>query len=185
MKKNCRLLIVLSMILMAFSPGMERVQAAENSPSIDPLSEQKQQEVKQLENELHESMILEFDIVTGLDERLSSKPTYDEQTIHQPYEPETKEAPHAAKQMIQKLQNTGEYAWNLSIEEYTSKLPITADAKRTFEEYLGYQYVMETLTIAAASHSDITDALSSQMQHAGMPSWLSGVAARTLVFLLL
>ncbi|MFG6147773.1 hypothetical protein [Halobacillus sp. B23F22_1] len=184
MKKNYIHLIALSTVIMAFLPVMGSVQASENSPSIDSLSEQNH-EVKLLENELHENMILEFDIVTGLDEQLSSKPSYDEQTSHQPHEPETKEAAYAAKQMIHKLQNTGVYTWNLSIEEYSSKLPITSDSKRTFEKYFGYQFVMEMLNSAADSKGDITNTLSVEMQDEGMPSWLSGVAARTLVFLLL
>ncbi|MCP3027888.1 hypothetical protein [Halobacillus sp. A5] len=181
MKKELSLFIASVMMLLVFTPVMENAQAADN----EDLGNSEQQEAVQLEKELRENDITELDIVTGLDEQLSSTPAYNEQTTVQAQGVKSKTAAYGAKQMITMLENTGKYAWNSSVKEYVDKLPISTASKSTLEKYLGYQFVMETLNVVINFQGDITEALSLQMQNAGLPSWLSGIAARTLVFLLL
>ncbi|WP_431803810.1 hypothetical protein [Halobacillus andaensis] len=181
MKKKLSLFIMITTLIMALVPGLEGAQAAERQP----LSEQEQQEAVNLENELRENGITELHIVTGLDEQLSQAPSYDKQMADQPYGETSKSASNAGAQMIINLQKTGQNAWDTSIKDYVEKLPVSAGAKSTLEKYLGYSFVMDTLNIVTHSQGDFTEVFTIQMQNSGVPNWLAGVTARTLVYLLL
>lgn len=91
----------------------------------------------------------------------------------------------AAKQMIKKLKNVGSRAWNEQIKEYVDKLPLTANAKKNLKYYLSYQVLMEALDILVDFSGTAEAGLSNALKKVGVPSYLSDVASRAIVFFLL
>ncbi|WP_173915389.1 hypothetical protein [Halobacillus sp. Marseille-Q1614] len=166
---------ICSLMLLTFSPMLERVEAHKESAAI----EDKQQE-RELVKELEEHRITELHFVTGLDEELSSKPTFNEQMS----KTQRSASDDVGEQMLKNLNATGEKEWNSSVQEFAQQLPIDEEAKETLGNYLSYDAVKENISSSLHSSNDLTEALTLSLNEEGLPIPFAEMIARTLVFLL-
>ncbi|WP_369899710.1 hypothetical protein [Bacillus manliponensis] len=169
----------------------KEVKAAENEVVNTEITQQEIVELMELQSELNKHDLTVEDIMLGIQSELPTDPTPLQYTEHNHtsnvvmYGVKTQAAKIAAKQMIKNLQRVGRVAWDRTVRNYISKLPISQSAKNTLKKYLAYQFVMETLDIVVNFSGTITDAISKRLKSIGLPAWLADTTARAIVALLL
>lgn len=89
-----------------------------------------------------------------------------------------KAAKVAAKAAMAALKKMGKKAWNKAI----SSVPLI---KGFLKKYLNYQSVMKVLQVVSGFEDNITDAMSKEFQHEGMPKWAADITARAVATILL
>lgn len=166
--------------------------AATSSTDADAtqkLTAEEIQELIQVQNELKEKGITADDIIKGIEAELPEG-TVSGQTgtsggTMTTMGVKSQAAKVAAKQMVKKLGKIGRVSWDRTVTTYINKLPVSKGTKTGLKKYLKYQFVMSALNTVIGFSGTIITGLSNQFQKMGMPKWLSDMAARVVVGILL
>lgn len=157
-------------------------QTVTNQEANTKLSQKEIQKLIELEIELQKHGISAEDIQYGIQSNLPQQAQQDSGITTLGVK--STAAKVAAKSMISKLQKIGKVSWDRTVRNYIAKLPISSSAKSTLKKYLAYQFVMSTLNVVIDFSGTIEDAIEKRLKSIGVSSWLAGITARAIVFLL-
>ena len=185
MKKQIIHVTVATALLLSVSTSFAvnaKAQTVTNQEANTKLSQKEIQKLIELEIELQKHGISAEDIQYGIQSNLPQQAQQDSGITTLGVK--STAAKVAAKSMISKLQKIGRVSWDRTVRNYIAKLPISSSAKSTLKKYLAYQFVMSTLNVVIDFSGTIEDAIEKRLKSIGVSSWLAGITARAIVFLL-
>lgn len=91
----------------------------------------------------------------------------------------------AVKAAIKTLQRIGQVSWDRSMRVTINKLPVPNTWKTNLKRFLAYKVVMDVLEVAVDFSGTVTGMIEKGLKKVGIPSYLAGVGARAIVFILL